>query len=65
MKITIVELQGTGDGVDFWEHAFFKVKIDGEIKAHTTNIYNVLELIETALKEKSYSNRPEVASASS
>ena len=57
VKLTIVELDPNGDGVDFWKHASYRLKIDGEYVGANIPALEVLQLIEEEMVKRSYVSR--------
>jgi hypothetical protein len=54
MRLIIVDLDANGDGVDFWKHARYRLKIDNQVLLHGSTAYDVLERIEQEMKARSY-----------
>lgn len=54
MKITVIELDANGAGVDFWKHASYRIKIDGEIKGTNIPAYDMFQIIEDEVIARSY-----------
>lgn len=54
MRITIVELDTNGAGIDFWEHTRYKIRIDNEVRTFAATPLEALEIIEEEMKKRAY-----------
>ena len=54
MKFTIIELDANGAGVDFWNHASYRLKVDDQYVGANMPALEVLERVEEEMKRRAY-----------